>query len=190
MSRAYLGDQLGRDRVEEDCVIDFSPEHEEPKLNAWVDVVCDTPDGEELISYMLVDGAYVRDHIFVDYVEGGHYYRYGWIPENQIWLEDVMSVIDQVCTGVHEIHERYRMKYKGMTYDDAHDSACKIERTLRSMIQGKNTIIPMMEDLAKIFEAEGSGEDCADIAKKMMKKENAKAHAADDQANNPEGKSQ
>lgn len=186
MSEPRLDDQLGRDK-DHDCVIEWSPDHEEPRLNAWLDVKCDTPDGEEKVSYMYVDGAYVRDHVFVDFVEGGHFYRYGWIPEDQIWIEDILSVLDQVCTGVHEIHERFRMKYKGMNYEDAHDSACKIERIVRNLSLEQDTILPTAEGIARIFGVEGSGKSCESLARELMTKNNAKAEAANKQSNNAEG---
>ena len=186
MSRAYLGDQLGRDEGSDDEV-DFAPEGDEPKLNCWIDAECKTPEGDEAIHYMLVDGAYVRDHLFIDFCEGGHFYRYGWCPEDQIWIEDIMGVIDQICTGVHEIHERFRMKYKGWDYDRAHDSACVIERKLRRMLLEAEVVVPHTSDLAEIFSLEGSGEDCARAFQRAVSANVAYVEAANEQANNAVG---
>ena len=180
-------DQVTSDRLEE--TIEWSPEGDEPRLNAWVEVECQTPEGKEVVSYMYVNGAYLRDHVFADYVEGGHFYRYGWIPEDQIWIEDILSILDQLCTGVHEIHERFRMKYLGWSYERAHMSALKVERELRRMTLEMGTIIPGAEDIAKIFSLEGSGESCLKLAEELMEKNADKVKAADRQSNEPVGES-
>lgn len=183
----YLGDQITRDPQGRDFEINFSPADDEPRLNAWMDVTCQTPDGEETVSFMYFNGAYGRDHIFADYVEGGHFYRYGWIAEPHIFIEDIMSIIDQVCTGCHEIHERYRMKYLGWTYEKAHRSAVQIERKLREILLSADTILPSCDDIRQMFSLEGSGQTCEDFAREAMKKNHAKAKVAAKQANNPVG---
>ena len=180
--KPFLGDQLGRDSEYTDK-IDYSPEGLEPRINCWLDVK--GLDGT--VSYMFVDGAYVRDHVFVDYVEGGHFYRYGWIPEEQIWLEDEMSLIDRMCTGVHETHERYRMKHLGQDYEKAHASACVIERKLRQLLLQKGTIIPTAENVQTIFALEIKGQDCYALAESIFYKEGDKADAASYQGNNSVG---
>jgi len=185
--KPFLGDQLNRDK-EDDCEIDWSPDHEEPRLNCWLEVECQTPDGDETINYMYVDGAYLRDHLFDDFVEGGHFYRYGWVPEGQIWIEDILSIIDQMCTGVHEIHERFKMKYMGWDYERGHESARKIERALRTLTLDKDTIIPHATDIAKIFAMEGSGKNCLKLAEDLFHQGENLADEAEEQSNNPVGK--
>jgi len=39
------------------------------------------------ITVWLVDGKLIRDTLDVDFVAGGHYFRYQWIPEGEIWIE-------------------------------------------------------------------------------------------------------
>ena len=73
--------------------LNWSPDGEEPHHNGWLKV--------DDVYYILVDGAYVRDHIYIDYVEGGHYYRYSFIPKDEVWLEDEMSRLDTISTAVH-----------------------------------------------------------------------------------------
>jgi hypothetical protein len=182
MSKAYFADQLSRDQDQSDEV-NYAPADTEPKLNCWIDVEGETPDGPEMISYMFVDGAYVRDHVFVDYVEGGHFYRYGWIPEAQVWLEDEMSLVDRLCTGVHETHERFRMKYLGWSYERAHMSACVIERKLRALTLVEGIVIPTSDSVKEIFALEASGEDCERLARELMEKEVSKVEAANNQSN-------
>jgi hypothetical protein len=159
VSRAYLGDQLGRDEVYEG-EIDFAPADTEPHINCWGSADFDTPDGIETVSYMFVEGAFVRDHLFLDFCEGGHFYRYGWIPESQLWIEDEMSIVDRVSTAVHETHERYRMKFKHMDYETAHDSACEIERKVRLALLEPKIVLPHNEDIMKVLALEGSGKSC------------------------------
>jgi hypothetical protein len=168
--KPYLGDSLPPDK---DTAVDWAAEGSEPQINCWMDV--DTgPDGTEKLSYMYINGAFVRDHIFVDYVEGGHFYRYAWIPENQIWMEDIMSVMDQFCTGIHETHERYRMKYLGWRYDKAHDSACEIERIVRDITLEEGTILPTADGIGRIFAIEGTGQSCETLARELMLEEGEK----------------
>ena len=188
--RPYLGDQLDRDEETQSVKIEWSPDGEEPRLHCWLDVTCETPGGEETVSFMFCDGAYVRDHLFVDYVEGGHFYRYGWMPENHIWIEDIMSLMDRVCTGVHEIHERFRMKYLGWSYDRAHVSACKIERIVRRLVLERDYILPTVEDIAQMFTLEGSGKGCESFARKAMTKNEDKLKEANRQSNNSVGRSE
>jgi hypothetical protein len=181
--KPFLGDQLGRDEGFDDEV-DFAPENDEPKMNCWLEVECDTPDGEEAVYYMFVQGDYVRDHVFVDFCEGGHFYRYGFFAEDQIVIEDEMSLVDRFCTGIHEIHERYRMKYLGWNYEKAHDSACVIERIIRRMLLEKGVVIPHSEDIAKIFSLEGSGECCEDAVKELLDDHTDLIKKANKQCNN------
>ncbi len=174
MSTPYLKDSLPADKGKDLGGIEWAAEDDEPQLNCWCEVPGTGLYGDETISYMFVNGAFVRDHVFIDYVEGGHYYRYSWIAEDQIWIEDILSIIDQVCTGVHEIHERFRMKYKGWTYLKAHESACRIERKLRDLLLVRNYTIPPTCDIIEIFAMEGRGEDCAEFAEKLFKRNMAK----------------
>ena len=183
MARAWLKDQLARDKEYSGTVI-YSPEDDEPKINAWLEV----QGVNDKLIYMFVDGAFIRRKVSNGYVEGGHFYRYGWIPEDQIWLEDIMSVVDQFCTGIHETHERYRMKWLGWNYEKAHASASAIEQEVRLLLARKGTIIPMVEDIAKIFEMEAQGEDSLPAIEKFLKAEAKKAKEAEYQSNHSVGK--
>jgi len=166
--KPYLGDSLPPDEGKDINAVDWAAENAEPQINCWMDI--DTgPDGTERISYMFINGAFVRDHIFIDFVEGGHFYRYDWIPENHIWIEDILSIMDQVCTGIHEIHERYRMKYMGWRYEKAHQSACEIERIVRDIALQMDTILPTAEGISRLFTLEGSGKNCEELAQELMR---------------------
>jgi len=78
------------------------------------------------IKVFLVNGELVRDIFFLDFTEGGHDKVYSFIPENEIWLEETISSRERKFILLHEIHERNLM-IKGLSYDDAHKSASKIE---------------------------------------------------------------
>jgi hypothetical protein len=153
--------------------MDWAAEGSEPQINSWMEIETG-PEGTEHICYMFINGAYIRGKLFVDFVEGGHFYRYDWIAEDQIWIEDILAIMDQVCTGIHEIHERYRMKYLGWNYIKAHESACIIERTVRDIAMEKGTILPTAVEIGRLFALEGAGQDCEALARELMYKESEK----------------
>lgn len=177
----YLGDQLMRN-AGHDCDIEWSPDHEEPRLNCWMDIRTG-PDGTEELHYMLGDADYIQDHIYDDWVNGGHFYRYAWTAENQIIIQDGLTLLNHIATAVHETHERYRMKYLGWRYERAHASARVIERAIRNLALEKGTVIPNTADIEHMLVMEGQGMDCLDLAKDLFEKEGEKATAATKQAN-------
>lgn len=84
------------------------------------------------VSVRLVDGQTVRDEVSVDFVEGGNSGRYSFVPEDEIWVEAVMTPEDQAATVVHEFIEREHMLSDGLSYDDAHDVANTVEHEFRA----------------------------------------------------------
>jgi hypothetical protein len=75
-----------------------------------------------------VNGKFIRDWIFIDFTEGGNSEAYPWMPPNEIWIDDSMYVPDEhEPTLLHELLEYNRMKNDGLTYEEAHDEACKAE---------------------------------------------------------------
>ena len=78
----------------------------------------------------LVDGRAVREKLDPDFVLGGHWLIYPYIPKNEIWIDNVQDRRDTIFTFIHEIHEALLMK-KGMRYDNAHDWALAAEKTAR-----------------------------------------------------------
>ena len=78
------------------------------------------------IKIWLVKGELVRDLFFLDFTEGGHDKVYSFVPKKEIWLEETISPEERKFILLHEIHERNLM-IKGLSYDDAHMSASKIE---------------------------------------------------------------
>lgn len=78
-----------------------------------------------------VDGEWIRDNVDVDFVEGGNPARYGYIPIDEIWIEDNLKDLDARATLLHELVEECLMQRDGLTYDDAHDEAAIVEREYR-----------------------------------------------------------
>lgn len=100
-------------------------------------------DARANVMVWLVDGEYVRNHLNIEYVEGGHHYRYDFIPENEVWLEETLDKREISETLVHELHERRRMKHDGWDYDKAHEEASKVEAEVRAL---PNTIKQVLKE--------------------------------------------
>ena len=79
----------------------------------------------ETVIFKFVDGDEVRDSKepeAIDFTMGGHHYRYKFIPENEIWIEQHQVEEDLAATMMHEITERITMKYLGVDYSTAHNN--------------------------------------------------------------------
>ena len=83
------------------------------------------------LTVWLVNGRKTRENIERDFVEGGNAGRYKFIPRNDIWIDDDLSVDEQGYALAHELYERYWMLSHGMSYDRAHDKANNFEFKLR-----------------------------------------------------------
>jgi hypothetical protein len=80
----------------------------------------------------LVDGQAVRDRVHIDFVAGGNPGRYGYVPKNEIWVEEHTTPKDILATTVHEIVETRAMEKLGYSYAQAHEKALKIEQRVRN----------------------------------------------------------
>jgi hypothetical protein len=87
--------------------------------------------------FWLVDGSYVRDSIEIDFIEGGNPGRYGYVPEDEIWIEKIMAPKDQLSTMVHEFIEMKRMENKHWDYDKAHNYSSNFEEKIRKSLPDK-----------------------------------------------------
>jgi hypothetical protein len=84
------------------------------------------------LAIYLVDGEHVRNLIDVDFVNGGNGAVYpGYIPLDEVWIDDAQHALDRTATALHELVERDLMLHRGMSYDRAHDEANVYERGLR-----------------------------------------------------------
>ena len=83
------------------------------------------------VEVWLADGRLVREKYFIDFTQGGNHERYNWIPDNEIWIDDDMSLDERSFIIVHEFLERYLMREGNMSYDEAHKHADELEEYLR-----------------------------------------------------------
>lgn len=89
------------------------------------------PGSLDAVAVLLVRGAEVRARE-VDFTMGGHHYRYPFIPEGEVWIDDAVSDgPDRAATVAHELAERTLMKHLGWAYDRAHTAANALERAVR-----------------------------------------------------------
>jgi hypothetical protein len=138
---------------------DLSLEGDEPSINIWFN------SGNMWVCY--IDGALIKSKCHNDFTEGGHFFRWGFIPPFMIWIEDILSRIDQCSTLIHEAHEYPRMA-AGQSYEEAHDSASKTERVFRDILLEKGTILPSDEEMRQFVTLELQGASCLEMAKQIM----------------------
>lgn len=78
----------------------------------------------------LVDGRAVRDLAYVDFTQGGHGYRYRFIPKSEIWIDDAVRPSERPAVLHHEAVEVALMA-GGMKYEEAHARASRSEILFR-----------------------------------------------------------
>jgi hypothetical protein len=93
------------------------------------ELVFSLPDG---VRVFRVDGNKVRNGCSVEFCLGGHGLVYGYIPEDEMWVEDLPSEDDWWHNAFHEMVE-YELMAGGMGYDEAHELASEKEAETRSM---------------------------------------------------------
>lgn len=92
------------------------------------------------VNVWIVDGELVRDVFFLDFTEGGHHYRYRFIPKKDVWIDNDISSRERKYVLLHELKERNLMverlqrknhpsPYK--VYCWAHSQANKLESYCR-----------------------------------------------------------
>ena len=82
-----------------------------------------------------VNGQKVRRDINIDFVSGGHYLVYDYIPEKELWIDSELPPQEEDFITIHEVHECYLMQ-SGLGYDEAHEQASKIEHYYRETPKG------------------------------------------------------
>ena len=80
----------------------------------------------------LVNGPAIRKDIDIDFTEGGHNCRYGYIPRNEVWIENEESEEERRFLLLHELFEHRLMDFEGLDYEAAHAQASSIEKDCRS----------------------------------------------------------
>jgi len=95
------------------------------------------------VAVWLVDGIAIRSGLKagdIDFTMGGHGYRYLYIPEKEIWIDNANAHRGDLEPVIwHEYLERKLMK-GGMGYDGAHTIASDLEITLR---EGTYFVLPV-----------------------------------------------
>lgn len=84
----------------------------------------------DVLKIWIVNGTLVRDFFLIEYASGGHDRVYPFIPEGEIWIEDVLSEQERKFIILHELHERFLMGV-GKKYPEAHQGATIIEDRYR-----------------------------------------------------------
>jgi hypothetical protein len=85
------------------------------------------------LKVFIVDGAAIRASVYPEFVYGGNFQRYPWVPKGEIWIDNAISVEEYPYTLAHEIYEDELMRVRGLTYAVAHDSALKLEHRMRTI---------------------------------------------------------
>jgi hypothetical protein len=119
------------------CPWNYSPVFDEDikkqiYLKKWTTIKCDDD-----IHVFIINGNFVRDYFKTDFVEGGHYIVYKWIPKNEIWIDDEVSVKEWILILIHEIAEMIMMQKNGFDYEKGHRKASKIEWSFRERMSLK-----------------------------------------------------
>ena len=78
----------------------------------------------------IVSGKAVRN-IYVNFTEGGHHWRYKFIPEGEVWLDDDLVPEEREPVLVHELDEIHSMRDLKMGYEPAHERASFVESVVR-----------------------------------------------------------
>jgi hypothetical protein len=92
-------------------------------------LVLTTKDG---IKVYLVDGNYVKKNYNMDFVEGGHWRVYDYIPKGEVWVDRLVDKDERLYVIAHELLECRDMA-DGTTYNKAHIRANRRERKYRKL---------------------------------------------------------
>lgn len=92
------------------------------------------------LSIWIVDGRLVRSDFFIDFTEGGHDLVYKFVPKNEVWLDDDLSMAELPFVLIHELHERELMA-TGLTYHQAHAKASALEWKARNGIKDAKVVL-------------------------------------------------
>lgn len=79
----------------------------------------------------IVDGPFVRQNIYHEFLYGGNDERYLFVPRGEIWIDNSISAEEYRYTLAHELNEQSLMAKLGYTYSAAHDSSLKLELSMR-----------------------------------------------------------
>lgn len=102
------------------------------------------------IRVYLVNGSFVRKNYLTDYTMGGHHWVYSWIPDCEIWLDDMQNSFEIKYTLLHELAE-IRGMLMGLSYEEAHS---RYGLTSESKARHKDNIDEMIKvEMDKLSDA-------------------------------------
>jgi hypothetical protein len=78
----------------------------------------------------VVDGAYIRGHVDEEFTNFGQHYRFNFIPEKELWIDQATKSDEQKFFIDHLLIER-RLMSEGVPYETAIVEADKAERSER-----------------------------------------------------------
>jgi hypothetical protein len=79
-----------------------------------------------IVNVWYVEGRMVRGVFDIEFSGGGHDYVYEFVPRGEVWIDNDIGASETAYVLFHELHERNLMA-KGMSYDDAHEDASRLE---------------------------------------------------------------
>src|SRR5208337_1286617 len=82
------------------------------------------------LAIWIVDGSYIRGHIDEEFTNFGQHFRYSYIPEKELWL-DQEAHQDERHFFIEHLLVEYRLMKQGMPYGDALVEADRQERKER-----------------------------------------------------------
>ena len=112
----------------------------------------------ETVNVYIIDGIFLRTFIYIDFCFGGHHYvveQYSrFIPQGEIWLEELMPDHEKECVLVHEATEYELMHYEDMAYIHAHAKASVKEQAFRQKTYNKNYQTPTSGNMIQQYHKE------------------------------------
>lgn len=79
----------------------------------------------------LVNGELIRTRFYSDFTEGGNPAVYGFVPDDELWIDDQVLPHERPFILFHELTEYILMAEEGLSYDEAHMQASEAEWELR-----------------------------------------------------------
>jgi hypothetical protein len=102
-----------------------------------------------------VDGEGIRADVDIDFVAGGNPGVYQYVPDGELWVENVYGSVDVIATAFHECLECTLMIRDGLSYSHAHDVAAGFEVKLRQVLVGGTMSFSELEaELSSILDAD------------------------------------
>jgi sRNA-binding regulator protein Hfq len=145
---------LKKERREREVIdnIKFSPQStdKKPPDKVYDKYYCGIPNEKDDVEVWLVNGEIVRDMFKTDFVSGGNGLCYSFVPNQEIWIEkNLEEKLEIPITILHEYVERALMKYKKLSYDEAHTIASKVDWKKRRKFDKTDVMALSIEEALK-----------------------------------------